>query len=69
MANVALAMLKRQLMDLMKDDESGFSVGLDDDDDFFKWRVVFEGPPGTLYEGGLFLCFVLKKRLANFGKL
>jgi ubiquitin-conjugating enzyme E2 G1 len=54
MAHVARELLKRQLIDLSKDDDSGFSVGLDDDDDFFKWRVIFEGPTDTLYEGGIF---------------
>jgi ubiquitin-conjugating enzyme E2 G1 len=39
--------------DLTRDDSSGFSVGLEDDN-WFKWRVCFEGPPETLYEGGLF---------------
>jgi ubiquitin-conjugating enzyme E2 G1 len=54
MAHVARELLKRQLIELSKDDSSGFSIGLADDDDFFKWRVIFEGPPETLYEGGLF---------------
>lgn len=46
--------MKRELVSLMKDDDSGFSVGLEDDSDFFKWRVVFEGPAESLYEGGIF---------------
>merc|ERR1712107_469013 len=25
-----------------------------EDDDMFKWRVVFEGPPDSLYEGGMY---------------
>eukprot|EP00931_Biecheleriopsis_adriatica_P007948 TRINITY_DN109189_c0_g1_i1.p1 TRINITY_DN109189_c0_g1~~TRINITY_DN109189_c0_g1_i1.p1 ORF type:complete len:191 (-),score=51.17 TRINITY_DN109189_c0_g1_i1:96-596(-) len=54
MAHVARELLKRELVQLMKDEESGFSVGLEDDSDFFKWRVVFEGPPDSLYEGGIF---------------
>eukprot|EP01066_Platyproteum_vivax_P000550 Platyproteum_vivax@DN1060_c0_g1_i1.p1 len=54
MAHVARELLKKQLIDLTRDDSSGFSVGLDDDTSFFKWRVCFEGPPDTLYEGGIF---------------
>lgn len=53
MAHVARELLKRQLVQLMKDEDSGFSVGLEDDD-FFKWRVCFEGPAESLYEGGIF---------------
>eukprot|EP00419_Tripos_fusus_P030222 CAMPEP_0172709728 /NCGR_PEP_ID=MMETSP1074-20121228/55239_1 /TAXON_ID=2916 /ORGANISM="Ceratium fusus, Strain PA161109" /LENGTH=166 /DNA_ID=CAMNT_0013533033 /DNA_START=41 /DNA_END=541 /DNA_ORIENTATION=+ len=54
MAHVAREMLKRELCMLNKDDASGFSVGLEDDSDWFKWRVVFEGPVDSLYEGGIF---------------
>mmetsp|Transcript_30018 Transcript_30018/g.64854 ORF Transcript_30018/g.64854 Transcript_30018/m.64854 type:complete len:167 (+) Transcript_30018:243-743(+) len=54
MAHVARELLKRELIELMKSDDSGFSVGLEDDSDFFKWRVLFEGPPDSLYEGGIF---------------
>jgi ubiquitin-conjugating enzyme E2 G1 len=54
MAHVARELLKKQLVELSKDDSCGFSVGLDDDSNFFKWRVIFEGPSETLYEGGLF---------------
>jgi len=51
---VARELLKRELIQLMRDEDSGFSVGLEDDNDFFQWRVVFEGPPDSLYEGGIF---------------
>mmetsp|Transcript_90468 Transcript_90468/g.165684 ORF Transcript_90468/g.165684 Transcript_90468/m.165684 type:complete len:167 (+) Transcript_90468:92-592(+) len=54
MATVARELLKRELVQIMKDECSGFSVGLEDDSDFFKWRVVFEGPPDSLFEGGIF---------------
>jgi len=54
MAHVARELLKRELIQLTKDDSAGFSVGLEDDSDFFKWRVCFEGPCDSLYEGGLF---------------
>ena len=32
----------------------GASIGLVNDDDLFKWSVIFEGPEDTLYEGGYF---------------
>lgn len=38
----------------MKCCDSGFSVGLIDDNDFFKWSVCFTGPEDTIYEGGFF---------------
>ena len=41
-------------LELTRDETSGFSVGLEDDSDWFRWRVVFEGPPDTIYFGGLF---------------
>ncbi|CEM05653.1 unnamed protein product [Vitrella brassicaformis CCMP3155] len=54
MGSVARELLKRQLLELTRDDSSGFSVGLEDDSNWFKWKVCFEGPPDTLYEGGIF---------------
>jgi ubiquitin-conjugating enzyme E2 G1 len=45
--------LKKQLVELSKVQES-FSVGLVDENDFFKWAVCFTGPEDTLYEGGFF---------------
>lgn len=54
MAHVARELLKKELVSLMKDESCGFSVGLEDDSDFFTWRVVFEGPADSLYEGGIF---------------
>ena len=50
------------VFDTFKDEQNGFSVGLESDDDFFKWRVCFEGPPESLYEGGIFSA-VLNVRL------
>jgi len=54
MANIARELLKKQFIELTRDESSGFSVGLDDDSNWFKWTVCFEGPPDTLYEGGIF---------------
>lgn len=34
----------------MKNTDAGFSVGLIDENDFFKWSVCFTGPDETIYE-------------------
>lgn len=54
MSNIARELLKKQFLELSRDAPSGCSVGLDDDGNFFSWRVCFEGPPDTFYEGGIF---------------
>eukprot|EP00744_Colponema_vietnamica_P000697 GILI01001228.1.p1 GENE.GILI01001228.1~~GILI01001228.1.p1 ORF type:complete len:165 (+),score=31.35 GILI01001228.1:69-563(+) len=46
-------LLRRQFIDIQRDETCGFSVGLEDDN-LFKWVVCFEGPADTLYEGGIF---------------
>ena len=38
------------IIELNQNDEIGCSVGLEDENNFFKWNVVFEGPSDTLYE-------------------
>ena len=38
----------------MKNNDLGVSVGLIDDNDFYKWSVVFTGPEDTIFEGGYF---------------
>ncbi|XP_020616063.1 ubiquitin-conjugating enzyme E2 G1-like [Orbicella faveolata] len=47
-------LLKRQLKELTKNPTEGFSAGLIDDDNLFKWELMVVGPPDTFYEGGLF---------------
>lgn len=47
-------LLQKQLKDLNKNPVEGFSAGLIDDDDIFKWEVIVYGPGDTLYEGGFF---------------
>ncbi|KAF8821218.1 ubiquitin-conjugating enzyme subfamily protein [Cardiosporidium cionae] len=54
MSKLGRELLKRQFLELTRDSNSGFSVGLEDDSDYFQWRVCFEGPPETMYEGGIF---------------
>lgn len=50
----AAILLMRQLRDLNKNIDSGFSAGLVDDANPFEWQVILTGPPDTWYEGGLF---------------
>eukprot|EP00123_Amoebidium_parasiticum_P007478 comp18149_c0_seq1/m.18900 comp18149_c0_seq1/g.18900 ORF comp18149_c0_seq1/g.18900 comp18149_c0_seq1/m.18900 type:complete len:171 (-) comp18149_c0_seq1:267-779(-) len=49
-----MLLLKRQLQELMKHPVEGFSAGLIDDNDIFRWEIIIMGPPDTLYEGGVF---------------
>ncbi|XP_071479943.1 ubiquitin-conjugating enzyme E2 G1-like [Diadema setosum] len=53
-AQQGVLLLKRQLQDLRKQPVSGFSAGLIDDDDIYKWELLVMGPPDTFYEGGYF---------------
>jgi len=53
MSRAARMMLEKEFIALSKDETSGFSIGYEDDD-MFRWRVVFEGPPDSLYEGGIY---------------
>ncbi|XP_027988810.1 ubiquitin-conjugating enzyme E2 G1 isoform X4 [Eptesicus fuscus] len=39
---------------LNKNPVEGFSAGLIDDNDLYRWEVLIIGPPDTLYEGGVF---------------
>jgi len=48
-------LLRKQLAELNKNPVEGFSAGLIDDNDIYKWEVLIIGPPDTLYEGGFFL--------------
>lgn len=50
----AALLLMKQLRELNKSSDAGFSAGLVHDDDPFHWTVVIPGPADTLYESGLF---------------
>lgn len=53
-------LLRKQLTELNKNPLAGFSVGLINDNDIYKWEVLLIGPTDTPYEGGCFkahLCF------------
>ena len=50
----AKLLLMKQLKELNKNPVEGFSAGLKDDSDPFKWEIMIMGPPDTPYEGGFF---------------
>jgi len=50
----AALLLMRQLQELNKNPDSGFSAGLVDDSNPFEWQIILTGPADTPYEGGLF---------------
>jgi len=58
----ASLLLRKQLAELNKNPVEGFSAGLIDDDDIYRWEVLIIGPPDTLYEGGFFKCHLLFPR-------
>jgi len=47
-------LLKRQLAELQKKPVEGFSAGLVDDADFYRWEIMVMGPADSFYEGGFF---------------
>jgi ubiquitin-conjugating enzyme E2 G1 len=54
MAEYAAELLRRQFRELSRNPPDGISVGLDDEDNIFKWDMMIIGPPDTLYEEGFF---------------
>ncbi|CAG2165557.1 unnamed protein product [Oppiella nova] len=54
MASQSTLILRKQLNDLKKNPVDGFSAGLVDENNLYKWEVMIVGPPDTLYEGGMF---------------
>ena len=46
--------LMKEFKNLNEDYELPFTVGLENENDLFKWLVLIEGPEGTIYEGGVF---------------
>ena len=50
----ATLLLRKQLQELNKNPVEGFSAGVIDESDIFKWEVMVIGPPDTPYEGGFF---------------
>jgi len=54
MSNFSKALIKKQFKDINKASDLGLSVGLVDENNFYKWSVVIFGPTETIYEGGFF---------------
>ena len=54
MSSRSALLLQRQLKDLNRHPLEGFSAGLEDDSNVYKWSVCLMGPEDTLYEGGIF---------------
>ena len=54
MSNFSKALLKKQFKDINNASDLGLSVGLVDENNFYKWSVVIFGPTETIYEGGFF---------------
>lgn len=54
MSDQGALLLKKQLRELTNKPPEGFSAGLIDDDNIYKWDLMIVGPPDTFYEGGLF---------------
>lgn len=47
-------LLRKQLNDLKKFPVEGFSAGLIDDEDIYRWEILIIGPQDTPYEQGFF---------------
>uniref|UniRef100_A0A8C9SXB2 Ubiquitin-conjugating enzyme E2 G1 n=1 Tax=Scleropages formosus TaxID=113540 RepID=A0A8C9SXB2_SCLFO len=58
MTEQSALLLRKQLAELNKNPVEGFSAGLIDDDDIYKWEVVIIGPQDTLFEGGFFKAYL-----------
>jgi len=58
----AVLLLKKQLAELRKRPVDGFSAGLIDDNDIFRWAIMIIGPRDTLYEGGFFTAHLIFPR-------
>ena len=50
----AIKKLQRELNSIEKDEDSMFSVMLQDESDLFKWDLMIEGPGDTVFEGGVY---------------
>jgi len=55
----ATLLLRKQLQELNKNPVEGFSAGIIEESDIYKWVVMVIGPPDTPYEGGFFKCHLL----------
>ena len=51
---MALARILKELKDIKEDTLEYVNAGPYYPDDMFRWQATITGPPGTLYQGGLF---------------
>lgn len=52
--STAVRRLMTEYKQLINDPPDGISAGPADEDNFFEWECLIQGPEGTGYEGGLF---------------
>ncbi|CAK8691310.1 ubiquitin-conjugating enzyme E2 G1-like [Clavelina lepadiformis] len=52
--SAAVLLLRKQLAELQKHPVDGFSAGLVDEVNIFKWEILIIGPADSLYDGGYF---------------
>lgn len=52
--STALKRLMTEYKQLINDPPEGISAGPIDEDNFFEWECLIQGPEGTPYEGGIF---------------
>lgn len=50
----AIRRLQRELENISQDPSGNISAYPENDNNLFKWRAILIGPPGTVYEGGVF---------------
>lgn len=50
----ALGRLHAEFRELTQNEDSGFSIGLENDN-WFEWSVCFTGPTDTPFEGGYYM--------------
>lgn len=50
----AIGRLQSEFRELVQNEDSGFSVGLENDN-WFLWSVCFTGPTDTAFEGGFYM--------------
>uniref|UniRef100_A0A7S0WZE1 UBC core domain-containing protein n=1 Tax=Chlamydomonas leiostraca TaxID=1034604 RepID=A0A7S0WZE1_9CHLO len=54
-AESCLRTIQAQLNELLQDPPPGVNAGPTDDQDIMSWTGMLAGPPGTPYEGGVFM--------------
>lgn len=51
--NFSLKKLQKEFHEINSKGDANFTVGLINEDNFFKWNVTIEGPENTIYEGSI----------------